>query len=438
MRERKQVEIKKLGINGEGIGYINKKIIFIKGALPLELVEVEIVKSNRNYYEGKLIKIINPSINRITPTCNQNESCQGCSLLHLDYHQQLQFKKDAILESIHKYTKYHINENQFLPVIGSDQKDQFTQVINLPVVKVKNRLTFGIYQRDTKYLTLLNHCMKYQKEVTECLDELEMILNDNHVKLYQDREKTGLRFLKLKCIDKQIQLVFITGKDELKESVLNQIAKIKHVKGVFLSVNTTRYQDFDQVGYRKIAGYTRLPFIYNNETYQLSIKAKIPENIMMMAKKLQAIKSLLLNSKRILSLYSGNGLLELGLDGYSITALDDKNYHIEDSKLNAKLLNKDHVRFIGGDVNERVVTYAKKKTFDAFVIQTDRFPLSNVVKESIILSKVPYVIYVSNSHSTMAKDLADIEKYYYLEKIIAVDEYVYTPYVTTIVKLKRK
>ena len=27
------VEIKKMGINGEGIGYINRKIVFIKGAL---------------------------------------------------------------------------------------------------------------------------------------------------------------------------------------------------------------------------------------------------------------------------------------------------------------------------------------------------------------------------------------------------------------------
>ena len=27
------VEIKKLGINGEGIGYINRKITFVKGAL---------------------------------------------------------------------------------------------------------------------------------------------------------------------------------------------------------------------------------------------------------------------------------------------------------------------------------------------------------------------------------------------------------------------
>ena len=41
---KERVEIKKLGINGEGIGYIHKKICFIQDALPGEIVDVEIVQ----------------------------------------------------------------------------------------------------------------------------------------------------------------------------------------------------------------------------------------------------------------------------------------------------------------------------------------------------------------------------------------------------------
>ena len=39
------ITIKRLGINGEGIGYYKKKIIFIPGALPGEVVVAKIVKS---------------------------------------------------------------------------------------------------------------------------------------------------------------------------------------------------------------------------------------------------------------------------------------------------------------------------------------------------------------------------------------------------------
>ena len=51
------VEIKKMGINGEGIGYINRKIVFIKGALLNEEVEIDAKQyNNKNYYFGDLIK----------------------------------------------------------------------------------------------------------------------------------------------------------------------------------------------------------------------------------------------------------------------------------------------------------------------------------------------------------------------------------------------
>ena len=56
---KEQVEIKKLGINGEGIGYINKKICFVQNALPGEMVEVEIIEDNRKFLTGKVLKTMN-------------------------------------------------------------------------------------------------------------------------------------------------------------------------------------------------------------------------------------------------------------------------------------------------------------------------------------------------------------------------------------------
>ena len=50
------VEIKKMGINGEGIGYINRKIVFIKGALLNEEVEID-----AKQYNNKFITLCLPS-----------------------------------------------------------------------------------------------------------------------------------------------------------------------------------------------------------------------------------------------------------------------------------------------------------------------------------------------------------------------------------------
>ena len=69
------LEIKKLGINGEGIGYINRKITFVKGALPQEEVSVEVTNDTRSFKEAKLIKVLKKSEHRVQAPCFQQNHC---------------------------------------------------------------------------------------------------------------------------------------------------------------------------------------------------------------------------------------------------------------------------------------------------------------------------------------------------------------------------
>ena len=120
------VEIKKMGINGEGIGYINRKIVFIKGALLNEEVEIDAKQyNNKNYYFGDLIRVIKPSPMRVKNPCRANKECMGCNLLHYAYPAQLKHKKDLIKESL-KSVSINIFDNiaricrcSFPPVLGT-------------------------------------------------------------------------------------------------------------------------------------------------------------------------------------------------------------------------------------------------------------------------------------------------------------------------------
>ena len=53
-----RLEIKKIDINGYGIGYYKKKIVFVPFTLPGEICDVEFVKEEPNYINGKLVKVI--------------------------------------------------------------------------------------------------------------------------------------------------------------------------------------------------------------------------------------------------------------------------------------------------------------------------------------------------------------------------------------------
>ena len=49
--------IKRVGINGEGIGYYKKMAIFVDGALPGEDVVVSITEVHDQYSKAKVVKI---------------------------------------------------------------------------------------------------------------------------------------------------------------------------------------------------------------------------------------------------------------------------------------------------------------------------------------------------------------------------------------------
>lgn len=435
--KNEKVEIKKLGINGEGIGYIDRKIVFVKGALIGEEVEIEIVKQTKTFYEGKLIQVLTPANDRVQVSCRSDDQCLGCSLLHLNYFGQLKYKKEAIRESLRKYTNYDLDKTVFKDVIGSKEQTGFITSVNVPIVEFKGKISFGIYQRESKFLTLLTNCPKQDLRINQCLRDISDILTNAKCRIYNDKFKTGLRFLKVKLLNDQMQLVFITGKDKMSPEIIDKISKLDLVKSIFISVNTSKYQEFDELGYSKVFGNTRLELLDQDKKYLVSVKSELPENISMYLKKKQEILKLLEDSQKIVSLNCGMGLVELNSDK-EFVSVDEKRTYIDDCKLNAKCLRKENAEFIKGDIDDKIVTYAKKKEYDTFLIQNQRFGLSDAIKDSIRLSKVKYVIYACDSHSTLAKDLADLEKYYTLEKIVAIDCFVNTPYVTTIVKLKRK
>src|SRR3954469_23011909 len=81
--------IKRLGINGEGVGYYKRQVVFVPGALPEEVVEVKITNTHPKYSEGFVKKIKKASPHRVKPPCPVYDVCGGCQLQHLEYGQQL-------------------------------------------------------------------------------------------------------------------------------------------------------------------------------------------------------------------------------------------------------------------------------------------------------------------------------------------------------------
>ena len=112
--------IKRLGINGEGVGYFKRQVVFVPGALPDEEVVVEATRIHPKFAEGKIKKIRKASPFRTKPPCPVYEQCGGCQLQHLQYEQQLELKRDIVIQALERHTKFKIDQMDIRPTIGMD------------------------------------------------------------------------------------------------------------------------------------------------------------------------------------------------------------------------------------------------------------------------------------------------------------------------------
>ena len=100
-----KVTIKKIGINGEGIGYIDRLPVFVPGALIDEEVDIQITEKSKKYAKAKVVKILQKSKDRIQPKCFVQHACGACPLMDVRYPRQLEYKQELLKQSLIKYAQ---------------------------------------------------------------------------------------------------------------------------------------------------------------------------------------------------------------------------------------------------------------------------------------------------------------------------------------------
>src|SRR5690554_5189297 len=98
-----ELDIKRMGINGEGIGYYDRLAIFIDNALPGEKVLAQISEVFSNRANAIVLNTIVKSPNRVKPLCPVYDVCGGCQVQHVAYHAMLEQKKEIIKKAMDRY-----------------------------------------------------------------------------------------------------------------------------------------------------------------------------------------------------------------------------------------------------------------------------------------------------------------------------------------------
>jgi len=87
---------------GAALGRHEGRVIFVPHALPGETVRAEITEDKGRYAFARLVEVLTPSPDRVTPPCPYfgPTGCGGCQWQHIAYQTQLRFKAEIVADQL--------------------------------------------------------------------------------------------------------------------------------------------------------------------------------------------------------------------------------------------------------------------------------------------------------------------------------------------------
>ena len=100
-----KVLVEDYAAEGKSLARVDGKVIFIEGAVPGDIVDVQLSKNKADWAEGHTIHIHNYSIDRVAPFCDHFGVCGGCQWQMLPYEKQLFYKQKQVTDHLTRIGK---------------------------------------------------------------------------------------------------------------------------------------------------------------------------------------------------------------------------------------------------------------------------------------------------------------------------------------------
>jgi 23S rRNA (uracil1939-C5)-methyltransferase len=87
-----RLTIEDIAFGGEGVGRVDDFVVFVPFVAIGETVEAELVEVKKRFGRARLLKVLEPSADRVAPACRYFGQCGGCQYQHIAYAAQLRVK----------------------------------------------------------------------------------------------------------------------------------------------------------------------------------------------------------------------------------------------------------------------------------------------------------------------------------------------------------
>ena len=422
-----EIKIYDYGMNGEGVGNIDGKIVLVENSLVGDLVDVEITKDFNNYAIAKPIKFISSSNNRTNPPCPYFYECGGCQLQHMTYSEQLKLKTNHIRKTIKKITGLDVFVNETIPC-----SKQFNY---------RNKMSFTVYSKNCGLLKQhsneivdISNCPLADANINKVLKQFKTYINTN---AHASKE---IKNLVIRSIENQILVGVVTKKHVNLNDLFSSLSSEFNNIGLFEIINTRNDSVVLSGKVNHVGGIKEIQVTYNvstkNINYSVDLLGFHQTNIEIQNKLYENVLNYVSPNSVVINGFSGQGLLTaiLAQKAKHVTGIEiNSSSHKSAERL--KQENRiNNMHNICGDFFKHFKQ--EMKSANTIILDpTKKGCGKNVMSE---ISGIENIVYISCNPIALSKDLNVIKNDYIIEEITPFDMFPNTINVETLVKLKKK
>jgi 23S rRNA (uracil1939-C5)-methyltransferase len=446
---------------GKGVGKSDDLVIFIDKAVPGDIVDVELLRRKKKFYEGKIQNLIKPSDHRTEPFCDHFGVCGGCKWQHLNYDAQLQFKQKSVSDALQRLGK--VDVSQMEAILGSSESRYYRNKLEYTFSDKRwltdgdmrsgetmemNALGYHIPGRFDKILDI-EHCYLQADPSNEIRNKVREYALGAQISFYNLKNHEGsLRNLIIRTSstgELMVIVVFAYADEDQIEGMMKFIAS--EFPGINSLLYIINHKKNDTIFDQEIHTYKGADHIFENMD---GLKFKIGPKSFYQTNSAQAFELYKIardfaefkGDELVYDLYTGAGTIANFIAGKvkNVIGIEYVPTAIEDAKINSEINGIKNTSFFAGDMKDIldedfIKTHGKP---DVVITDPPRAGMHPDVVKRLLEMEAEKIVYVSCNAATQARDIELLNSKYEVGRIKPVDMFPHTQHVENVVLLTIK
>ncbi len=430
--------------NAETVGVADDLTVFVPQMIVGEkaVVRLNYVKKNIGY--GSVDKILQPSPERVQPPCKHFGKCGGCSLMHMNYAEQLAFKRNKVENNLKKLGGLSVSVQ---PCVASPKIFGYRNKLSLPVRGNVGCVQIGMYRQNSHEVVDSDCCLLGDEWCSKLVKIFRKFLNENKIAPYDENSFQGaVRHIVARFVDNQLLAVVVTnGQQKINwQPLVEELGKNFPTFGLFVNENSLKNNVILGKITKHVAGQEYIQSQHLGVKFRLRPTSFFQVNNEVKDALYAKVKELLDLSRTevLVDCFSGVGILTtvLASDKFPTFAVEIEQSSVKDAQEIAALNGTPNVVNVCGDANAELPEIAEQNRGKvmSLVVDPPRKGLGEHICNTILQAQFNNVVYVSCDSATLARDLKMLSVGYEIAFVQPYDMFPQTDQVETVVLLSMK